>query len=114
MNNSEGMYRFTRYVWYFFYVIEALLGLRLILRLLGANPGAAFTDLVYGLSGIFVAPFRYVFATPSAGGSALEIGTILAMIVYWLIAWGIVKFVVMNRNVTTTEARTSLEEQDNV
>ncbi len=108
------MYRVTRYVWYVFYVIEALLGLRLILKLLGANPGAAFTDLVYGLSGVFVAPFRYVFSTPAAGGSALELSTILALVVYWLLAWGIVKFIVMNRTVSPHEAQESLEEQDHV
>jgi len=106
------MYRVTRYVWYVFYVIEALLALRLILKLLGANPGAAFTDLVYGASGVFVAPFRYVFSAPAAGGSVLELSTILALVVYWLIAWGIVKFVVMNRNVSPYEAQESLEEQD--
>ena len=112
MSQSETMYRTVRYVWYFFYAIEALLGLRLILKLLAANPGAGFSQIVYSLSAIFVAPFQYVFSTPSVGGSALELSTILAMIVYWLIAWGIVKLIVMNRDVSPLEAKQTLEEQD--
>lgn len=113
MSTNETMYRTTRYVWYIFYVIETLLGLRFILRLLAANPGAAFTDLIYNLSAIFLAPFQYVFGTPSVEGSALELSTLLAMIVYWLIAWGIVKLIVMNRPVNQYEAEHTLEEQDN-
>lgn len=108
------MYRVTRVVWYVVGAIEALLLLRFILRLLAANPAAAFTDFVYTLSGLFLAPFRYVFDTPSAGGSALELSTILAMIVYWFLAWGIVKLIVMNRPVSEIEARTELTHQDRV
>lgn len=112
MNSQETMYRVTRVVWYVFSAIEALLVLRFILRLLAANPAAGFTEFVYTFSGIFLAPFRYVFGTPSAGGSALELSTLLAMIVYWLIAWGIVKLIVMNRPVSEIEARTELTQQD--
>ena len=107
------MYRTTRVIWYIFSAIEALLLLRLILRLLAANPGAGFTQLVYSLSSIFLAPFQYVFGTPSVGGSALELSTVLAMVVYWIIAWGIVKLIVMNRPVSTYEAQRELNEQDN-
>ena len=112
MTQEEQMYRTTRIVWYIFGAIEAILALRVILRILAANQGAAFTDLVYGISGIFIAPFRFVFGTPAAGGSALELNTILAMIVYYLIAWGIVKFIVMQRPVSTPEANAVLREED--
>lgn len=110
---TKALYRITRYVWYAFYVIEALLILRLVLKLLGANPDAGFTQLVYSASQVFVAPFQYVFSAPSAGGSVLELSTVLALVVYWLIAWGIVKLIVMNRRVEPQEARETLEEEDN-
>lgn len=113
MHNQETvLYRITRVIWYIFGAIEAVLLLRFILKLLGANSGAAFTDLVYGVSGVFLAPFRFVFGTPSVGGSVLELSTILAMIVYWMIAWGIIKLIVMNRPVSKLEAREELTQQD--
>ena len=113
MSQKETMYKTTRYVWYIFSVIEVILVLRFGLKLLAANPGAGFTQLVYGISSIFVAPFQFVFPTPAAGGSALELSTLLALFVYWVIAWGIVKLIVMNRHVDTYEAERSLEAQDN-
>jgi hypothetical protein len=113
MSNKETMYRTTRYVWYIFSVIEVILLLRFGLKLLAANPGAGFTQLVYAVSGVFIAPFQYVFGAPSAGGSTVEFSTLLALFVYWVIAWGIVKLIVMNRPVDSYEAERSLENQDN-
>jgi hypothetical protein len=113
MSQKETMYRTTRYVWYVFSAIEVLLVLRFGLKLLAANPGAGFTQLIYTLSGVFVAPFQYVFSSPAAGGSVVEFGTLLALFVYWIIAWGIVKLIVMNRHVDSYEAEKSLENQDN-
>ncbi len=114
MTKEEQMYRITRFIWYVFYVIEALIAFRIILKLLAANSGAGFTQFIYATSNIFIAPFQYVFGTPAVGGSVLEISSVLAMIVYWVAAWGIVKLIVMNRDVEPYEARESLEEQDNV
>ena len=109
---TTTMYRTTRFIWYIFYVIETILALRFVLRLLSANQGAGFTNFVYGVSGFLLAPFRFVFGTPSFGGSALELSTLLAMVVYWLIAWGIVKLVAMNRTVHPVEAQENLKVQD--
>lgn len=113
MSNKETMYRTTRYVWYIFSAIEVILLLRFGLKLLGANAGATFTQLTYNISGVLVAPFQYVFSAPSAGGSVIEFSTLLALFVYWVIAWGIVKLIVMNRPVDVYEAEQSLENQDN-
>jgi len=112
MSTETAVYRVTKAVWYFFGAIEALLALRFILRVFAANQGAPFTQFVYGASDLFLAPFRFVFGTPSLGGSALELSTLLAMAVYWLFAWGIVKLLLMNRPVTRYEARVQLQEQD--
>jgi hypothetical protein len=113
MSNKETMYRSTRYVWYIFSVIEVILLLRFGLKLLAANPGAGFTQIIYGISGVLIAPFRYVFGAPSAGGSVVEFSTLLALFVYRMLAWGIVKLIVMNRPVNSYEAERSLENQDN-
>lgn len=112
MTTETSMYKATRLIWYIFGAIETLLILRFILRLLGANDAASFTQFIYSASGVFIAPFRFVFGTPQAGGSALELSTLLAIAVYWLLGWGIVKLLIMNRPVSRHEARVELQEQD--
>lgn len=106
------LYRSTQIVWYVFYAIETILLFRFVLKLLGANSGAAFTQFVYGLSEPFVAPFRYVFGSPSVFGSTIEWSTLLAMLVYWILAWGIVRAIAMSRPVSESEAGERVARQD--
>ena len=113
MKNEQALYRTTRVIWYIFYVLEALLLFRFLLKLLGANAAAGFTSFIYTLSAVPLAPFRLVFGTNSIGGSVVEWSTLLAMLVYWVAAWGIIKLVVMNRPLDEREAEHGLEVQDN-
>ncbi|MGZ3667845.1 MAG: hypothetical protein ACXVDA_25550, partial [Ktedonobacterales bacterium] len=48
---------------------------------------AAFTSLIYTLSWPFIAPFEGVFPTPHSNGSVLELSSLLAVIVYALLAY---------------------------
>lgn len=88
-------------VWFLFGLLEVLLAFRLILKLLGANPASGFVSFIYTITSGFTAPFRGIFSTPTAQGdvvtSVFETGTILAMVVYALVAWGIVKLVNLNK-----------------
>lgn len=108
----KPLYRGTQIVWYIFGIIEAILLIRFLLKLIGANPAAGFTDFIYTLSYPFVSPFLYVVGSPSLGGSVFEWTTLLALFIYWLVAWGIIRLITMNRPVTTYEAHRKLEEQD--
>lgn len=118
MNDSrrgvKPLYRGTQVVWYIFAVIEVLLLFRFILKLLGANPAAGFTDLIYTLSYPFAAPFLLVVPSTQVSGSVFEWTTLLAMLVYWVVAWGIVRIFVMGKPVSNTEAEVKLQEQDAV
>jgi hypothetical protein len=96
-------------VWYALYVVEAFLTARFALRLLGANPRAAFVDFVYSISALFLAPFRSIFPSYAAGGNVLEWSTLFAMLAYWFIALGIVKLIHMSKPVTPLEAEEKLE-----
>lgn len=111
---TTTLYKTTRVLWYVFYVLEVLLAFRFALKLLGANAGAGFTDLVYTLSSVPLAPFRFVFNNNAVGGSVIEWSTLLAMAVYWVLFWGIVKLVLIPRTVDPRRAETALEKQDNV
>ena len=108
----KPLYRGTQIVWYLFSFIEAILLFRFLLKLIGANPAAGFTDFIYTISYPFVAPFLYVVPSPSISGSLFEWSTLIALLVYWVVAWGIVKLIVMNKPISTTEAHIGLIEQD--
>jgi YGGT family len=74
-------------------ILEALLITRVILKLLAANPASGFVRFVYNLSALFVAPFQGIFPTPATQNSVLELSSLVAIAVYALIAWGIVRLI---------------------
>lgn len=110
--STQPIYRGTQAVWYVLGVVEVALAFRLVLKLLGANPGAGFTDFIYMVTAPFAAPFAAVFQVSRAQGSVFEWTTILAMFVYWIIAWGIVKLLLIGKTVSTPEAAMKLDQQD--
>ena len=97
------LYLAIRIVWTLTSLLEALLALRFVLLLLGANPIASFTRLIYNLSQPFVAPFSNVFGVGYVEGVVFEWTTLLAMFVYWLIGWGITALLAMGINASNDE-----------
>jgi hypothetical protein len=110
--STKPLYRGTQIVWYVLGLIEALLLFRFVLRLLGANPSAGFTNFIYTLSYPFRAPFQAVFSATKVSGSVFEWTTLLAMVVYWLVALAIIKLLLMSKSVSTPEAAAKLEVQE--
>lgn len=111
--SSRPLYRGAQIVWYSLYLLETLLAIRFVLKLLGANPNAAFSDVIYTLSYIFTWPFATVFSHDYVQGSIFEWTTLLAMLVYWLLATAIIKLFVMSKSVSTGEADVRLSEDSN-
>jgi uncharacterized protein YggT (Ycf19 family) len=89
----ETLYKVSQFIWLLFGALEALIGIRVILMLIGANPANWFTAFVYQLSELFLWPFRNIIANPAFQNNVLEITSLIAMIVYALIGWGIVRLV---------------------
>ena len=80
----------ARLIYFIFGVIIAFIALRFILLLLAANQGSPFVDFVYAVSGLFVAPFYGVFGnTPQFGASVVDVSSVVAIVVYALIAWAV-------------------------
>ncbi|MBP7774298.1 YggT family protein [Candidatus Woesebacteria bacterium] len=81
-------------VYYFFGLLDILLIFRLILKVLGASATSGFVNLIYTITKIFIMPFEGIFRRGVAQGiettSILEPATIVALIVYAILAWGIV------------------------
>jgi uncharacterized membrane protein YciS (DUF1049 family) len=109
---TKPLYRGTQVVWYILGLLEALLAFRFVLKLLGANPSAGFSNFIYTVSYLFAAPFLNVFNIMKVEGGVFEWTTLLAMFVYWLIAWGIVKLFFMSKTISTTEAANKLDREN--
>ncbi len=72
--------------------IEILIGLRFILRLLGANPASGFVDWIYSWSTPFVTPFSGIFGQEATitgrgvvTGSVFDWTALIALIVIGLV-----------------------------
>jgi len=89
----QMIYKITQFVWFLFGLLEALIGFRIVLKLIGANPGNWFTAFVYQSTDIFLWPFQNIIANPSIQGFVLEITSFIAMLVYALVAWAIVRLI---------------------
>ena len=88
-----------RVVWFVAGVLLVLLAFRFVLSLLGANTTNAFANFIYNASHPFVAPFFSLFSynNYSYGVSRFEIYTLVAIVFYAVVAWGIAKLVTLNR-----------------
>jgi len=84
-----GLFQLNRIMWSLLAFLEILLAFRIILRWMAANPDSGFGMLMYGVTGLFVAPFNGLVATPLLDGAPLEVTTLIAMVVYALAFWGL-------------------------
>lgn len=98
VNDKATSFETIAYLVYFLFgILEILLVFRLVLKMMGASISSAFVGLVYGVTGIFILPFEGIFRRGFTEGiettSVFEPATLVAIIVYLFIAWGIVKLV---------------------
>lgn len=110
-SSTKPLYRGTQIVWYILGIIEILLLFRFVLKLLGANPVAGFSNFIYGVTYVFTAPFLSVFRISQVAGNVFEWTTLLSMLVYWIVAVGIIQLFLMGKTVSTPEAAVKLNEQ---
>ena len=74
-------------------VVNGLIGLRFLLKLMAANAANPFAALVYFLSGPFVAIFVGLTPTPSFEGIQIEFYDLIAILVYFLLAWAVIRLI---------------------
>jgi len=82
-------FKVTQLIWWVLGLLEALLGLRFLFKLIGANPNNPFAIFLYELTDFFVRPFATLTGTPTAGNMVFEFSTLITMIVYALVGWGL-------------------------
>ncbi|MBI4033980.1 MAG: YggT family protein [Candidatus Brennerbacteria bacterium] len=82
---KQPVVKFIRYVLGFF---ELLLGLRILLRLLAANPLTPIVDFLYTVTDIIVFPFQGIFSNVQLrGGGIFDVVAITAMVGYPIIVY---------------------------
>jgi uncharacterized protein YggT (Ycf19 family) len=91
VEKNRSVSKAIQVIWYIIGVIVALLLVRFVLALLGANLDNAFAEFIYVITDPLVAPFRGLLQVGQfqAGVVRVEIETLLAGLVYTLIGWGI-------------------------
>jgi len=84
--------------------LEGLIGFRVALKLIAANPANPFASFIYGLSQLFVAPFLNLTISPGAEGIVLEVPSLIAMAVYAFAGWLVIRltWVLLYRRGTRT------------
>jgi hypothetical protein len=92
----------TQVIYYVLAVLEGLLLFRFAFKLFAANPSNDFVQFIYAVTSPFVAPFQGIFATPAEAGSVFESATLLAMVVYALLAYIIARLFFVSTEGTET------------
>jgi len=93
VENRQMVSKVAQLVWLLFGILEALIGFRIVLKLIAANPNSWFTSFVYQLTNIFLWPFQNIVTNPSIQNSVIEITSMIAILVYALISWAIVRLI---------------------
>jgi hypothetical protein len=88
----EGRYNFraTAVVGLIVGIVDILIAARFLGKLLGASSQSAFVHAIYQVSGVLVAPFTGIFGDTGTNTNTFETASLVAIVVYAVIGWGIV------------------------
>jgi uncharacterized protein YggT (Ycf19 family) len=108
---KKVIFRAYQIIWYILGIVEVLLGFRIVLKMLAANPTSPFVNLVYNLSDPLALPFRGIFSTTVVEGAVFEWSTIIAGLVYALVAYGLVQLFQLIKPTTPAEVQQNVDSQ---
>lgn len=90
VERARGLARVSQFVDYAFYVVYALLTIRLLLALFAARQNNGFVQFIKAITDPFYAPFQGIMPSISAeGGFTLVLPIVFALIIYALLHLGI-------------------------
>ena len=82
VDRGRAAARGSQFIDYAFYVVYALLGIRLVLALIAANSANGFVRFIHAVTGPFYAPFRGIVESPTADGHTLVVPILIALVIY--------------------------------
>src|SRR5512135_3005608 len=75
-------FKATQLIWLLLGILEALIALRIGLKLIGANPDSLIVAMIYGFTSLFLFPFTNLISSPTSGNIVLELSSLFAMLIY--------------------------------
>ncbi len=89
--NQETMRRLTGMIQLGFGILNGLIGLRFLLKLMAADPANVFASFIYTVTHPFLWVFLGLTRTPSFQGIVIEFYDLVAIAVYAMLGWIIVR-----------------------
>jgi hypothetical protein len=71
-------------------VVDIFVAARFLGKLFGASAQSAFVNFIYQVSGPMVAPFKGIFGNGGSSSNSFETASLVAIVVYAVIGWGLV------------------------
>jgi cation transport ATPase len=71
-------FKATQLIWLLVGILEAVIGLRVVFKLIGVNAANSFAAFLYNVTGLFVAPFASLTRAPAAAGMVFEFSSLIA------------------------------------
>jgi hypothetical protein len=99
-----AQYRAIQFIWFLAALIDTLVGLRFLLKLFGASPLSSFVALIYAITSPLVAPFGNIFPVGGTSGFVFEPASLVALVIYPLIALALVSLIRIVASRGTTRA----------
>ncbi len=97
VRKATGYQSIVYLVYFLFGALEILLMFRMFLKISGANVSSSFVSMIYSITGLFVLPFEGIFSKAYTKGlettSVFEPAAFVAIIVYIILAFGIVQLI---------------------
>jgi hypothetical protein len=90
-STNQRLRRTTTTIRFVFIVIEIVLLLRFFLKLVGANQASPFGVFLFGITDPLAAPFESLLHNPKIWSGEVEFTTLLAMIVYPVFCWILIR-----------------------
>jgi hypothetical protein len=89
---EEGRYNFraAAVVGFVVGIVDILIAARFLGKLLGASSQSAFVNFIYQASSPLVAPFKGIFGNSGSSTNSFETASLVAIVVYAVIGWGLV------------------------
>ena len=83
----RSMRKREKFIWLAAIILEILIGFRIFLKLIAANPQSGFANFIYTITAPFLAPFAGLTSAPSLNSAVFEFSSLIAMGVYALLFW---------------------------
>jgi hypothetical protein len=71
-------------------LVDVLIAARFLGKLLGASAQSSFVHFIYQVSSVMVAPFTGIFGDTGNKTNTFETASLVAIVVYAVIGWGLV------------------------